>query len=235
MKPFSFSRGSRAIGFAGIVATAFSCVAAGSAVAAPTTPAPPAPAAGPATPAGANLNQYSEANLYWGDTSQCEPPTVDQPFLSWNDSNDYTLVPGQDQNGFTGQGWTLADGASIKSEAAQNGAAAEVLDLPSGSVAVSPAMCVSSAFPTARTMVRNVVGAEGVQVYVAYAGQKTEDQPKSVGQVHGQQTSWTLSNPFNVQPGNASGWELVRFTFVPGGKTSDFQIYNFYVDPRASW
>jgi hypothetical protein len=24
----------------------------------------------------------------------------------------------------------------------------------------------------------------------------------------------------------------VQFTFVPGGMTSEFQIYNFYVDPR---
>lgn len=232
MKQFLFSRRSRSIGFVGIIATVLSCAATAPAFAAS---APAAPPAGPATPAGANLNQYSEASLYWGDTSQCQPPTVDQPLLSWKDSHYYTLAPGQNQNGFTGQGWTLADGASVKSETVHPGAAADVLDLPSGSVAISPAMCVSSAFPTARTMVRNVAGGEGVQVYVAYAGQHSEVQPQNVGQVHGQQTSWTLSDPFNVQPGNVSGWELVRFTFVPGGKTSDFQLYNFYVDPRASW
>jgi hypothetical protein len=44
-----------------------------------------------------------------------------------------------------------------------------VLDLPSGSKAVSPTICVTTEFPTARTMVRNVVGAEGVFFYVSYA------------------------------------------------------------------
>lgn len=234
MKHLLLGRRSRT-GLVATVAALLSCAAAAPAFAAG-TPAPPAPpASGPATPAGANLNQYSEAGLYWGDTSQCQPPTVDQPFLAWKDTNYYTLVPGENQYGFTGLGWTLADGASIKAATVQTGAAADVLDLPSGSVAISPPMCVSSAFPTARTMVRDVAGAEGVQVYVAYAGQHSENQPQNVGQVHGQQTQWTLSNSFNVQPGNSPGWELVRFTFVAGGKTSDFQLYNFYVDPRAKW
>jgi hypothetical protein len=93
-------------------------------------------------------------------------------------------------------------------------------------------MCVSSDYPTARTMVQDVVGAEGVQFSVAYAGQKTEDAPRAVGQVHGQQTAWTLSNPFNIQPGKLAGWELVRFTLVAGGSQCNFRVYDFYVDPR---
>jgi hypothetical protein len=81
-------------------------------------------------------------------------------------------------------------------------------------------------------MVRNVVGAEGVFFYVSYAGTNTWDKPKNTGQVHGTHTAWTLSDPVNVQPSNLPGWQEVRFTFVPGGTRSDFQIYNFYVDPR---
>ena len=81
---------------------------------------------------------------------------------------------------------------------------------------------------------RDVVGSEGVFFYVSYAGTNTWNNPQNTGQVHGQQTNWTLSNPVNVQPSNTPGWQLVRFTFVAGGKTSDFQIYNFYVDPRCS-
>ena len=93
-------------------------------------------------------------------------------------------------------------------------------------------MCVATDYPTARTMVRDVVGSEGVGTYVSYAGTKTAINPQNTGQVHGKGTSWTLSNPFNLHPGNRPGWQMVQFTFVPGGKTSDFQIYNFYVDPR---
>jgi hypothetical protein len=114
----------------------------------------------------------------------------------------------------------------------QHGQIGRVLDLPSGSTAVSPPMCVASDYPTARTMVRDVVGSEGVHTFVSYAGTKTAINPQNTGQVHGNGTAWTLSNPFRVHPGNLPGWQMVQFTFVPGGKTSDFQVYNFYVDPR---
>ena len=108
-----------------------------------------------------------------------------------------------------------------------------VLNLPSGAVAVSPPICVTSDYPTARTLVRNVVGGDGVQFYVSYQGTRTWEQPQNTGQLHGQQSNWTVSNPVNVQPDHHTvGWQIVRFAFVAGGKTSDFQVYNFYVDPR---
>jgi hypothetical protein len=34
-----------------------------------------------------------------------------------------------------------------------------------------------------------------------------------------------------MQPSNVSGWQLVRLTLVGGGNTSDFRVYNLYVDP----
>jgi hypothetical protein len=59
--------------------------------------------------------------------------------------------------------------------------------------------------------------------------------PKNTGQFHGGSKSvWTLSNPMNIQPGSAAGWQQVRFTFVAGGNTSRFQVDNFWVDPRLS-
>jgi hypothetical protein len=58
---------------------------------------------------------------------------------------------------------------------------------------------------------------------------------QTVGQVHSQQTAWTASDPFNVHPSNQAGWQLAQFTFVAGGKASDFQIYDFYVDPRMRY
>jgi hypothetical protein len=168
------------------------------------------------------------------DTSSCTAPVVSQPFLSANDSNWYTLLPGESAGNFSGSGWTLSGGAQVITTTLANGQVGQVLNLPSGSKAVSPTICVNSADPTARTLVRNVVGAEGVQFYVSYAGTNTWTNPQNTGQVHGQQNNWTTSDPVNIQPSNQSGWQLARFTFVPGGRTSDFQIYNFYVDPRMS-
>jgi hypothetical protein len=83
--------------------------------------------------------------------------------------------------------------------------------------------------------VRDVVGAEGVQVLVAYAGTKTESSAQTVGQVHGLGSAWTLSNSLNIHPGALPGWQLVRFTFVPGGQRSDFEVYDFWVDPHMHY
>jgi hypothetical protein len=166
------------------------------------------------------------------DTSACTNPAVTQPFLSIGDSNWYTMMRGESPDSFAGSGWTLTGGASLKTAMLADGAVGQVLDLPSGARAVSPAICVNGGFTTARTEVRDVKGSEGVQFYVSYDGTATWNTPKNTGQVHGPGTSWGLSTPVNLQPSNASGWQIVKFTFIPGGNTSDFQIYNFYVDPR---
>jgi hypothetical protein len=210
IKQFRFGRRPLLAGVCGILTTAVACLAAGPAMATP----------------------INTSGMAWGDTSSCSDPALTQPFLSAGDRNWYTLAPGETPGSFNGAGWTLSGGASIQS--GQIGADS-VLDLPSGSEAISPPMCVASDYPTARTMVRNIVGAEGVQVFVAYAGTKSVNNAQGAGSVHGQHTAWTLSNPFNLHPGNLPGWQLVRFALVPGGKSSDFQVYDFYVDPRLHY
>jgi hypothetical protein len=205
MKQFLFSRRSRSIGLGGVLAATIAAVGASSALAATVTPV---------------------------DTSACSPAQLSQAFQSVRDSKWYTLAPGQTVDNFNGNGWTLNDGAQLTSSTLADGATGSVLDLPSGASAVSPPMCVSSDYPTARTMMRDVVGSEGVHISVSYAGTKTADRPQNVGQVHGTQSGWTASNPFNVHPGNVPGWQLVQFTLTAGGKSSDFQVYNFWVDPR---
>jgi hypothetical protein len=167
------------------------------------------------------------------DTSGCAAPVVSQYLSPFGDSNWYTFAPGEANDSFAATGWTLTGGASIKTVTLADGHQGQVLDLPSGSKAVSPSMCINNSFPTARTQVRDVRGAEGVFFYVSYAGTSTWSTPKNTGQVHGNATSWTLSGNMNIQPNNIPGWQVVRFTFVPGGNTSEFQVYNFLVDPRC--
>jgi hypothetical protein len=164
---------------------------------------------------------------------QCTEPALTQPFLYAGDSNYYTLAPGQLPSAFAGTGWKLSGGASIKTTTLASGASSQVLDLPSGSNAVSPSFCVTAAYPTARTMVRDVVGSEGVFYYVSYLGTSTWETPKNTGQVHGNGSEWTLATPVNMQPENVPGWQVVRLTLVPGGTASDFQIYNLYIDPYS--
>jgi hypothetical protein len=78
------------------------------------------------------------------DASTCSTQAFSQPFLSAGDSNWYTLVPGQSSGSFDGAGWTLSAGARVVSTTLADGSTASVLDLPSGSKAVSPTICVTS-------------------------------------------------------------------------------------------
>jgi hypothetical protein len=168
------------------------------------------------------------------NSAVCEGQTFSQPFAALKDTNSYTLVPGSEFNQ-PSAGWELSKGAQVVQTVRPDGSTAQALDMPSGAVAVSPPVCVTLRYPTARAWVRNVKGGEGISVAVAYANSKTETAPKNVGQVHGNDTAWTLSNPINVQPQTAGPNEetrQVRFVFLSGGKTSDFELFGFYVDPR---
>jgi hypothetical protein len=165
----------------------------------------------------------------------CPGQTFSQIFAAFGDTNEYTLVPGGNFNGAS-EGWQLSKGARIINSTRPNGSTGGVLDLPSGAVAVSPPVCVTLAYPTARVFVRDVKGSEGVAVGLAYAGtNRTVASPQNVGQVHGQQTAWTLSNPINIQPqtaGPEEGTREARFVFTATGNTSEFQLSGLYVDPR---
>ncbi len=167
------------------------------------------------------------------DTSMCSNPMLSQPFMSWKDSNEYALVPGQSPDNFSGQGWQLSGGASIVTTTLADGTTASVLDMPSGSVAVSPLTCVASDYPTARAMERDVKGGQGVSFLVSYEDTNSWEKPRGTGNMHGGQSGWTAANPVNLQPLKSEpGWEPMRIVLVAGGKTSEFQIYDLYVDPH---
>ena len=117
-------------------------------------------------------------------------------------------------------------GASVVSTIRADGRTGTVLSLPSGASAISPPVCVSSDYPTARTMVRNVVGNQGLTLSVSYDGVNYQ----SAGNLGATGTAWTLSKAWNIKSGPISGWQLARFKFSATSGTS--QIYNFWVDPR---
>lgn len=177
----------------------------------------------------ANAAPHGEVNA-----SECREGSFSQPFLSLKDKNWYTLAPGQSASGFSGAGWELTGGARIVTATLPNGETGSVLDLPSGARAVSPVLCVTSDYPTARAYVRNVVGGEGVAFNVSYEGTETWERPKNTGQIHGPgKAGWGPSGNVNLRPEDSfSGWQPMRIILVPGGKTSDFQVSQLYLDPR---
>jgi hypothetical protein len=196
----------------------------------PTHPVVPTHPAQPAHPAPAPAGGPP---LTPGDTSACTTPVLSQSFLWAGDRNWYTLVPGQAPDSFTGAGWILSGGAHVVQAHLQDGQTGSILDLPSGARAVSPAICVTSDDPTARAMVRNVAGDQGLAFFISYEGNRSWNKPQKTGQFHGRHGNWTPSTRINLLPSHRTkGWQVARFVFVGGGKRSEFQVYDFYVDPR---
>ena len=163
----------------------------------------------------------------------CPGQTFAQPFEALGDSNYYTLVEGSEFNGGS-EGWELQNGAGIVEGTRPDGSTGGVLDLPSGAIAVSPPVCVTMQYPTARAWVQSVQGGGGVTVGVYYAGAKSTG--KAVGQLSGEtQGGWELSSPFDVRPeltGKQEGVREVRFVYANTTKDSDFHLSGLYVDPR---
>jgi len=167
-------------------------------------------------------------------TSACSQPsyTFSQPFSSVKDANWYTLAPGQSVNSFDATGWTLSGGAKLVTTTLADGSTGTVLDLPAGSTAVSPPMCVSAAYPSARAQVRDLVGGPSIHLFVQYTNTKSWEKPAAAGVIAGQ-TQWVNSQPLSLHPGNLYGWQDEVFTLTGGAKGADAQVYNFYVDPHC--
>jgi hypothetical protein len=180
-----------------------------------------------AVPAQAGTSQSTEIT----SPSQCKEPVLKQPFLYVGDENWYTLVPGQSVDNFEAKAWTLSGGASLKKVVVEDGKSGTVLDLSSGSKAVSPNFCITRDYPKARAIVRNVGGFAGVSFYVSYLGTGTWESPRMTGQLHANGTAWTPVTPVTMQPNSVEGWQIVKLTLIPGGSPSGYQVYNLYVDP----
>jgi hypothetical protein len=175
----------------------------------------------------------ASASAEWAKTAliaagaACTAPTLTQPFTSAGDTNSYAPLPGESWNVFTGTGWTLSGGAKVVSATLADGTTGTVLDLPSGARAVSPATCLTNDHPSARGQIRSVSGTGGVAVTVTSLGTKQQ----SAGFMPSTSSAWTLASPVNLNPSTVSGWQLAQFTFTTPG-TGEYQISNFYVDPK---
>jgi len=183
---------------------------------------------GTASPALAGKSSSSSGS---SEPLQCEVQLFSQPFLFVNDSNNYVLVPGETPYNFNGTGWTLSGGARVVKSTLADGYTGGVLELPSASQAVSPTFCVTNEYPTARAMMQSVVGAQGLYFYVSYEGTATWTSPKNTGSIKGAASEFVPTGSVNMQPLNIAGWQRVRVTLVPGGSSTLYRLYNFYIDP----
>jgi hypothetical protein len=213
MTKYLFSRRSRSWGLGGMLAVLFAGLAASPALADTTAP----------------------------DTSMCSAQQFSQPFLTYGDSNYYTLAPGESADNFDGGGWTLTGGAQIETATLADGTTGSVLDLPSGSQAVSPTVCVASDYPDARMMVANASGSNGgkVSFSVSYAGTSSANSPVQTGTFKttgskGVAGDFELSDPVALEPSSSAGWQPMQITLTAAGP-KEYQVYNLDLDPRMHW
>lgn len=163
----------------------------------------------------------------------CTAPTLTEPFASFGDTNAYALAPGETADSFAATGWTLSGGAKLVTTTLYDGTKGAVLDLPSGAKAVSPTMCVTSAYSSARAMVRNVAGTAGIAVSAKYVSSAASTgSTVSAGTFTVSGTAWAPSSVLSIAPPASSGWQSATFTLTASGTKSEYQLYDLYVDPK---
>lgn len=183
---------------------------------------------------GALLGVTAPAQAATTATTTCTATVDYQPFLPWNDSNWYSLLPGESYDELTGTGWTLTGGASTVTTTVADGTVGTVLNLPKGSKAVTPPICLNNTYPYMRMMLHSIAGGS-VSFSISYLQTNgTWKAPQSTGSATTPASSWVLTGPVSLASGPYTGWNLGQLTFTGGGTktTSDSQIYNVYADPR---
>jgi hypothetical protein len=162
----------------------------------------------------------------------CEARTFARVFKPWNDRRLYTLAPGGDFETLA-EGWTL-EGATVAADSSPFvlGAALGVssLELPAGSTALSPPICVERGFPSFRLAARTISTDQAVvKVGVVYANGRV----KKAGRVK-PAADWAVTRKLSLAQGRfrvrrgESALVQLRFAVTAGTARLD----DVYVDPR---
>jgi hypothetical protein len=185
----------------------------------------------------ATLAAPAHAGVLTKSATGCDDPVLSQPFKPWLDSAYYKPVDDFESGA---DGWTLAGGAKVvDGNAAQKvGGASDAfsLQLPAGSSATSPAVCVGLDEPTLRYFARRNSGllstlTVSVQVQLELGVWVTLPIGVDLGGAwHPSLPSLVVANLLPLLPPDMTA---VRFKFAPllGGS---WQIDDVYVDPRMS-
>jgi hypothetical protein len=185
------------------------------------------------------LAPKARAGVLVSSASTCDEEQISQPFLPWLDSAHYFSV-GDFESGAAD--WTLSGGAAVGggnepwhvSGAGDN----HSLDLPAGSTATSPTVCVGIDRPSVRFFARRqggglLGGASMLKIEALVVDNLGNTVPVPV-LVTGAGSSWSptvtmpvLASLLPVLPGDQTP---IAFRFTVLG-SADWQIDDTYVDP----
>jgi hypothetical protein len=172
--------------------------------------------------------------------ASCPNYGADQVFKPWGDAKYYVLAP---DGGFEagGAGWSLSGGASVvegnESFYLNDAGDSRSLDLPNGSSASSPPVCMSLDTPVFRLLARNTGDPS--------AGLRVEATYKLLGLVRTKTVSTVKAGP-SWAPSQQMSTVLTLSTIVgtlipsaiqiritPVGSGGDWQVDDLYIDPFA--
>jgi hypothetical protein len=172
--------------------------------------------------------------------ASCGYTGATQVFEPWDDPHHYVLAP---DGGFEAgaEGWSLSRGAAVvtgnESHYLRSADDSRALDLPAGSSAASPPICVALDTPVMRTMVRNTGDPRSrlrVEVNYKLLGLVRTTVVKDVRAG----SSWAPSPYISPTLGLSTivGTIIpaaVEVRFRPLDSSGDWQIDDFYVDPHS--
>jgi hypothetical protein len=169
----------------------------------------------------------------------CAEQVLDRPFLPFADPLSYVLAPGGTFEAGA-PGWTLTGGAAVVDGSEPFALHAEgdarSLELPPGSSATSPAMCVGLLHPTLRHVARNRGGLlSRLDVEVVFADGAGTLHAVPLLPVTGLPGAWapTLPTPLvvNLATPLAEGLRRVAIRFSVPERAGTWQVDDVYVDP----
>jgi hypothetical protein len=189
-----------------------------------------------ATAASAFVAAPANAGVLTASATDCDAPVITQPFAQWGDDAYYKPVG---DGGFEGgaAGWTLTGGAKVvsgnESYDVSGAGDSHSLQLPAGSSATSPTVCVGLSEPTLRFFARKnsgLLSTMAVSIKVETSLGLVVTVPIGVdlgGNWHPTLPMLMVGNLLPLLPGDKTP---VRFQFTPllGGS---WQMDDVYVDP----
>jgi hypothetical protein len=169
----------------------------------------------------------------------CTPDATLSPVFSpWGDWSQYTPVDNQGlEDGATG--WRLSGGASVvlgnEPWKVAGRADAKSLDLPAGSSAITPAICVDETYPYFRLFARNAGAATGsLKIEVLFLDARGNVKATKPF-LHGtSSTAWQPTGKVNIglfTDGTTADAAPIAFRFTPVGAAARYQIDDVFVDP----
>jgi hypothetical protein len=186
--------------------------------------------------ASAALAAPANAGILTKSATDCDAAVDSHPFAPWGDNASYKPVG---HGGFEGgaAGWTLSGGAKVVTgnESYKVGAASDnySLQLPAGSSATSPTVCVGLSEPTLRFFARKnsgLLSTMAVSVKVETSLGSTVTLPIGVdlgGNWHPTLPMLVVGNLLPLLPNDKTP---VQFQFTPL-LSGNWQIDDVYVDP----